>query len=209
MIHTEANTAFFAMLQESLEEEVPENTQPAEMNQCLISLEPLIDKFVTFSCGHKFNYMPIYNAVNNYYVKEIKHANKLVCPFCRSVQSMLLPFYGTTVFPLAPAVKGINFRPCSQPNCKRPVIEEYLVDPATNEFYQNLCQVHQRMQEKKYKSENPVTITDENFVVGSIHQCNTILQSGKRKGQYCMATSRKKNGTCGRHEKPEEETKNT
>ena len=30
-------------------------------NICLITNEPLIDKFVTMECGHKFNYIPLYN----------------------------------------------------------------------------------------------------------------------------------------------------
>ena len=28
-------------------------------NNCLITNEPLIDKFVKMECGHKFNYIPL------------------------------------------------------------------------------------------------------------------------------------------------------
>ena len=32
-------------------------------NTCLIENKPLVDNFITLSCGHKFNYLPIYNEI--------------------------------------------------------------------------------------------------------------------------------------------------
>ena len=37
-----------------------------EDNNCLITNLPLSDKFVTLSCGHKFNYVPLYNDIFNH-----------------------------------------------------------------------------------------------------------------------------------------------
>jgi hypothetical protein len=52
----EGGIDFFAELYKSLDiEESDEN------NMCLITNQPLTDKFVSLNCGHKFNYIPLYN----------------------------------------------------------------------------------------------------------------------------------------------------
>ena len=49
-------------------------------NICLISGVPLEDKYITLCCGHKFNYIAIYNeilnqkTIDNY--KEVQHLKK-------------------------------------------------------------------------------------------------------------------------------------
>lgn len=51
-------------------------------NVCLISLETLEDNHITLKCGHKFNYMPIYN----YFLD-----NNTKCPYCSGVNNNTLP----------------------------------------------------------------------------------------------------------------------
>ena len=68
-------------------------------NICLITNEPLIDKFVTMECGHKFNYIPLYNdLIKQKYFTNIMEETKLKineirCPYCRSISTQLIPFY--------------------------------------------------------------------------------------------------------------------
>ena len=68
----------------------------SEETKCLITNMILEEDYVKLKCGHKFNYIPLYNElkkqkkncnVDNY------HANKLLikCPYCRSFQAELLP----------------------------------------------------------------------------------------------------------------------
>ena len=66
---------------------------------CLITNEPLTDKFVTMECGHKFNYIPLYNDLfkQKYFtnvMEEVKlQVNQIRCPYCRKVTNNLIPFY--------------------------------------------------------------------------------------------------------------------
>ena len=66
---------------------------------CLITNEPLIDKFVTMECGHKFNYIPLYNDLikQKYYTNIMEDSklkiNEIRCPYCRTISTQLIPFY--------------------------------------------------------------------------------------------------------------------
>lgn len=68
-------------------------------NICLITSEPLIDKFVTMKCGHKFNYIPLYNDLikqkyfTNIMEENILKINEIRCPYCRTISTQLIPFY--------------------------------------------------------------------------------------------------------------------
>ena len=68
-------------------------------NICLITNEPLIDKYVTMECGHKFNYIPLYNDLikQKYFTNVMEECklkiNEIRCPYCRSISTQLIPFY--------------------------------------------------------------------------------------------------------------------
>lgn len=92
----EGGIDFFAELYKSLDiEESDEN------NICLITNQPLTDKFVSLNCGHKFNYIPLYNDLVNHRRKfnimeasnERLSLTEIRCPYCRSKQDGLLPYY--------------------------------------------------------------------------------------------------------------------
>jgi hypothetical protein len=77
---------------------------------CLITKTHLNDKFVTLSCGHSFNYTPLYNEIytqiyvtNSYYSKKLKGGFK--CPYCRQIQHKVLPYYSDLNLPI---ICGIN-----------------------------------------------------------------------------------------------------
>ena len=82
-------------------------------NICLITNEPLGEYYVTLKCKHSFNYVPIYNDI--YYSKfKINSGsvvlgnyptNKIKCPYCRNIQSQLLPYHEELNLPM---IYGIN-----------------------------------------------------------------------------------------------------
>ena len=64
---------------------------------CLISQQILTKSHIKLPCGHKFNYMPLYNELykqkqkNHYETCNLK-INQLKCPYCRKVCDNILPY---------------------------------------------------------------------------------------------------------------------
>jgi hypothetical protein len=106
----ENNIDFYKELYSSLYEEDINNTNNYLDNNtelCLISNLPLKDFFVKLSCGHKFNYEPLYKDIYNHkkrFNNLEQSKNKLGlqqirCPYCRNIQNELLPYYEQLGFP--------------------------------------------------------------------------------------------------------------
>uniref|UniRef100_A0A6C0IH43 Uncharacterized protein n=1 Tax=viral metagenome TaxID=1070528 RepID=A0A6C0IH43_9ZZZZ len=108
---TEGNVDFFNELYKSLDEK--EEIQDDE-DKCLITNETLIDKFVKLECGHKFNYIPLFNDIKNHKSKfnsleangTILKQNEIRCPYCRKKQSSVLPYYEDL---LIEKINGVNY----------------------------------------------------------------------------------------------------
>jgi hypothetical protein len=81
---------------------------------CLITNLPLKEKFVELTCGHKFNYDPLYKDIFNHKKKyntmeqnkNKLRLNQIRCPYCRNIQNELLPYYEELGYPKE---NGINF----------------------------------------------------------------------------------------------------
>ena len=75
------------------------NDKTKEPVLCLISNMPLTENFVQMKCGHKFNYIPLYNDILNHKKKFniMEHKSlkniEIRCPYCRKVQQELLPYH--------------------------------------------------------------------------------------------------------------------
>jgi hypothetical protein len=98
----EGNIDFFAELYKSLDDdEVNEHKTEEDDNLCLISNNPLTDKFIRLECGHKFNYVPLYLDVKNHKqqfnlmesTSSRLNIDEIRCPYCRKKQKGLLPYY--------------------------------------------------------------------------------------------------------------------
>jgi hypothetical protein len=109
----EGDIDFFAELHKSLQfEDTEENIEYD--NICLITNQPLIDRYVSLNCGHKFNYIPLYNDLVNHRLKfncmesssRKLNTNELRCPYCRKKQQGLLPYYEELGLK---KVNGVNF----------------------------------------------------------------------------------------------------
>lgn len=74
-------------------EEVDEN----EDNYCLISKEELLPDSIKLTCGHKFNYIPLFLEIFNQkfklYCYSKSKATLFKCPYCRQEEHTLLPEY--------------------------------------------------------------------------------------------------------------------
>jgi hypothetical protein len=101
---------FFSELYKSLDED----DLIDESNLCLITKEPLTDKYIKFNCGHNFNYIPLFNDIKNYKQKfnslekgssKLK-VDEIRCPYCRHIQKGLLPYYEDIGFK---QIHGVNY----------------------------------------------------------------------------------------------------
>lgn len=97
----EGDIDFFSELYKSLDNEENNCKTEEDNNLCLITNQPLVDKFVNMECGHKFNYLPLFNDLVNHKKKfnnmegtstHLK-MNEIRCPYCRKKNTGLLPYY--------------------------------------------------------------------------------------------------------------------
>jgi len=142
----EGNIDFFSELYKSLDDE-DEDKCDSDKNLCLITNQPLIDKFVELNCGHKFNYISIYNDIYNHKKKfnqmegssSSLKINEIRCPYCRKKQIGVLPYYEELV---KEKTNGVNFYDETEiqcNNCNEPKIFyngkcEFIITPPIN-FY--------------------------------------------------------------------------
>jgi hypothetical protein len=97
----ENNINFFDELYKSLDIEDNEFNVDNDEHLCLITKQILTDKFVKMDCGHKFNYIPLYNDILNHKKKfnSMESSNgalrndEIRCPYCRHKQKGVLPYY--------------------------------------------------------------------------------------------------------------------
>jgi len=82
----------------NLLDEVPEISQHND-NYCLISKEELLPNNITLSCGHKFNYIPLFLEIFNQKFMVNKYKSRkgvpeyYACPYCRHHEMKILPEY--------------------------------------------------------------------------------------------------------------------
>ena len=105
----EGDVDFYKTLNDISETDTTENAKKV----CLITSLQLESKFVKLKCNHTFNYIPLFKDIYNskFKINPLNSAvsqypsNKIKCPYCRNVQSELLPYYEELEMPL---IYGIN-----------------------------------------------------------------------------------------------------
>ena len=110
----EGNIDFFSELYKSLDDDDNKHKVESDNNLCLITNQLLIDKFVELNCGHKFNYIPLYNDIYNHKKKfnnmegsaSLLKTNEIRCPYCRKKQVGVLPYYEELI---SEKINGVNF----------------------------------------------------------------------------------------------------
>ena len=187
----EDNINFQEELLKALCDETPTNNN----NICLITRVPLEKYNIKLSCGHTYNYDPLFKEI----IKQKKGINRLEtqilfpsqikCPYCRTIQNNILPYrhgdekhYGINW----PQKWGLYSKKCisvlksgkrKNKPCNKPCWKEH-------------CRIHFKSVKKQ----------------SSKTYCKAILKTGKRKGEACGLRARKKIGGkwiscqhCGRH----------
>jgi hypothetical protein len=111
---TEDDIDFFEELYKSLDVKENDHKKDEDNNLCLITNQPLTENHIKMNCGHKFNYGPLFLDIKNHKQKfnnleghgsRLKQ-NEIRCPYCRTKQSELLPYYSELKFP---KIHGVNF----------------------------------------------------------------------------------------------------
>ena len=103
MINVEGNLNFFEELKKQLSSNIDvvdglDVSNNINDGKCLITNEKLTDGYVTLLCKHSFNYVPLYNDLVNHkkllnLETQFLKTNEIRCPYCRTKQSILLPYY--------------------------------------------------------------------------------------------------------------------
>jgi len=122
----------------------------SESNKCLITYTDLIDNFVELKCGHKFNYAPLYKDIYNYKKKfnnmeqskfKLK-INEIRCPYCRKIQSELLPYYDFLPYPKEHGVNYLDsnkLTPGSFVNSNHQCQYETIISDSSGNTFINKC----------------------------------------------------------------------
>jgi hypothetical protein len=117
----EGNVDFYHELYNSLD--IDEEYNNDNDNVCLITNQPLIENFINLECGHKFNYLPLFNDIKNHKQKfngmegssSKLNMNQIRCPYCRKIQIGILPYYEEMELGKIIGVNYIN--PNNKPAC--------------------------------------------------------------------------------------------
>lgn len=143
-------------------------------NKCLIYYNDLTHNYITLSCGHKFNYLPLFKEVftqkryrgyNNYLRLR---TSQFICPYCRTLQNKLLPY-----IPILKNEKiyGINspFAYCMKHKTCQYVFKtgknknNVCGDSGFSSVYGDYCKIHyNKMVAAKIKNDNKINIKIKN-----------------------------------------------
>ena len=138
----EGGINFYEELYKSLDEtdsnKSESNGELKEEDLCLITGMPLTDRSVVLECNHKFNYSALYTEIckqkyifRTYNIETLtkteyqkfKDANTdyfIKCPYCRSIQFKLLPYYEDSEYELKYGINSLE---------KTPNDNNYLITP--------------------------------------------------------------------------------
>lgn len=127
----EGGVNFFEELLKQTSETSAETSSKEEVEKCLITDAELTEYFVELSCGHKFNYLPLYAEVKyqklNRHCLEVSRltAHEIKCPYCRKIQPSLLPYHESLDHD-APKIYGVNsiVAPPPQTNVSKKVLKK-------------------------------------------------------------------------------------
>jgi hypothetical protein len=186
------------------------NIIDGKKEHCLISFDDLEDDHIVLKCGHKFNYKPLYYEVYNRKIHQTKYEitslliNQIKCPYCRNIQSCLLPPRNGFE-----SIRGVNdpVKYCMKPfKCKYIFLAGKNKGSMCNkECFNTYCKKCENIISKR-KNENENVDKNENKkntnIVKckntNIEKCNALLKSGKNKGNVC-GNKAFENGLCKKH----------
>ena len=176
---------------------------------CLLSKLPLDKNKIKLSCGHEFNFIPLFKEVcrqkhrgcTSYLeISKLCH-NEIKCPYCRQKHKQLLPHVKMTSKMLY--ISGVNspenlcmdFHTCEYIYKSGKKKGSSCDKTAYYDVAGCFCNTHQLRMLKKMTT----SVKDEKNNL-DCKKCIAILKSGKRKGEACGAKIGDGSSEyCGRH----------
>lgn len=166
--YIEGGIDFFSELYKSLDNEENNCKTEEDNNLCLITNQPLIDKFVKMECGHKFNYIPLFNDLVNHKKKfnnmegSSTHLkmNEIRCPYCRKKSTSVLPYYED--LGLA-KITGVNY-----------IVDNYNPANESSLFYKNKYSACEFLTPNVYFNPNSENIKEVYKTNLNIEECKFI-----------------------------------
>ena len=159
-----------------------------ENNLCKITDDKLEDNYIELSCGHKFNYLSLYNEVK--YQKTNKYAlsydltklniNQIKCPYCRSITNNILPYFK---YYNVDMIRGVTFpyKYCMQINSCEYILKSsnrVCNSPACKTPYGIFCNNHYNISMKKSENNSIEKMTV--IELKNILKKNNCKVSGKK-----------------------------
>lgn len=184
---------------EELLKDISKENKVTNIETCLISDEPLVEPIIVLECGHKFNYEPLKNEVIRQ--KHFSNINaicklnqkQIKCPYCRHVQSNLLPYFDNEE-----KLLGVNY---PEKYCMNIYTCGYVFKSGKKKgercnkgCNKEMCKQHMKMKLVKDKKEQ---------VKDTKTYCKAIIKTGVRakkmgKNAHCL-NKPKKDGYCMLH----------
>ena len=171
-------------------------------NICLISHTLLNENKITLICSHSFNFKELYNEVvsqkyrKRHFSKDnvlnTLRTNEFICPYCRKIQTKLLPYITDTNNKITRQYKVnkpekfcMSWHKCSH---------IFKVGKKKGELCNNIAFLYNGIAKCNKHNEiktinTPMTKT----------KCKAILKSGPRKGMTCDAIAKNGEEYCKRH----------
>lgn len=188
-----SNETFYNELYDSSDEDNNDN----EDHVCLITGEKLTFPSIKLSCGHAFNYVPLYNEVYNQkrcpiflsYNTNKLLLNQMRCPYCRFVENHILPMPDEGIDGVE-IVQGVT-KPSKYALFQNKCNFKMKTGKRKGELCERKCMSSHCKYHLKYANGQSSTTTE---------LCTAIIQRGPNKGKQCP-NKPKMNGLCGKHSK--------
>lgn len=213
--YVEGNIDFYKELFEAVcDNTISKPNDNDNIELCLITDQPLTENFITLSCNHKFNYLPLFEEIKrqkninytNYLETTHLKINEIKCPYCRSIQPKLLPYISSMGEDTL--IKGVTIpKKYSMNMIKCPKVIKYGKRKGKEcgkncDKFDGFCKTHIKLINNKEVITNDIINKDNNNKDGmdenNLLCCTVTLKYGKRKGNNCNAKSFK-NNMCKRH----------
>ena len=173
-----------------------------EEGLCLITNEPLEPDFVSLKCGHAFNYIPLYNDILGHKTKgnRLEHKqfqlnkNQIRCPYCKTVQNKLLPYYEKKG---VKAILGVNVQCPPNDSCNY-IHSSSWAKKLLKKQQDKEAKLLQKQQDKEAKLLQKQQDKEAKLLQKQQDKCVFMLTRGINKGSQCRCNI-VENGFCKRH----------
>ena len=172
-----------------------ESMDVSSNEKCLISNEDLESNYIKLDCGHKYNYLDLYNEIVYQKTKKILDNNRLKinemkCPYCRNITNKLLPFYKYYNVNYIRGVNGpinftMNLNKCEYiVKNKQTKTKECCNDSACNTKYGMFCNKHFKYTKKEEDLLNDYNVKKYKYL-NNMNATQLKEESKKHKLKVC------------------------